>query len=321
MRKDPGFLADPPEGLVPPLLPAVGYRNRATCFIHETLPSFGLSFGFIQLTCNGPTWGRWYASHDCIVIGYSLTGNNQLAIRGYGDAIGPNPHDQSGCPVPAGRHRLFANAGVHQSYYMACSHGLLETLTEDHPPLAKLRNIPDDWETDPWQYYRVAEEDFRILEAIRTCDRTGVDRHRFVQLQFVRLMRLYAARIEQYGDDPYKQTETQFHRAANYIDANFRNSQLSHALIADAVNLSVEGLKKVFQRRGFQTTPYINLRRLNEAARLLRTTDTSIRDVAYLVGYADSSHFSALFREKYLRSPSEYRKHLKNNKIPQNPQK
>src|SRR5690606_38788662 len=159
------------------------------------------------------------------------------------------------------------------SYYMACSHGLLETLTEDHPPLAKLRNIPDNWETDPWQYYRVAEEDFRILEAIRACDRTGVDRHRFVQLQFVRLMRLYAARIEQYGDDPYKQTETQFHRAANYIDENFRNSQLSHALIADAVNLSVEGLKKVFQRRGFQTTPYINLRRLDEAARLLRTTD------------------------------------------------
>src|SRR5690606_13234024 len=114
--------------------------------------------------------------------------------------------------------------------------------------------------------------------------------------------------IAKYGDDPDKQTETQFHRAADYIDENFRNPGLNHALIADAVSLSVAGLKKVFQRRGFQALPYINLLRLDEAAHLLHTTDTPPRDLAYLVGYTDPSHFSALFREKFLRTPSEYRK-------------
>ncbi|WP_262250307.1 helix-turn-helix transcriptional regulator [Parapedobacter soli] len=312
MRKDVAFFADPPDGLVAPLLPAVGYRNRTTCFIHESQPSFGLSFGFLQLTCNRPTWGRWRASHDCIVIGYSRAGNLQMAIRGYGDAIGPHPQDLAGCPVPGGLHRLFANAGVHQCYYVACSHGLLDTLVEDSPALAKLKNIPDDWKIHPWQYYRAAEEDFRILEGIRTCDRQGMGRHRFVQQQFVRLMRRYAERIEQYGDDPGKQAETQFHRAADYIDKNFRNPNLSYTLIADAVNLSVDGLKKVFQRRSFKAIPYINLRRLDEAARLLRTTDTPIRDIAYGVGFADASHFSTLFREKFSRTPSEYRKALKN---------
>ena len=310
LRKDSGFLGNPPDGLSAPMLPANGYRNRTTCFIHESLPSFGLSFGFIQLTCNRPQWGTWRASHDCIVIGYSLSGSAQLAIDGLGDAIAPNEHDQSGRPVPGGRHRLFANAGLHQCYYVACSHGLLEALIEDHPPLARLRKIPSDWRIAPWQYYRTTEEDFRILEAIRTCKRTGMERHRFVLQQFERLMRLYAERIAEYGDDPDKQTETQFHRAADYIDENFRNPQLNHAHIADALSLSVEGLKKVFQRRGFRAVPYINLLRLDEAAHLLRTTDTPIRDIGHLVGYPDSSHFSALFREKFLRTPSEYRKQL-----------
>lgn len=262
MRKDAGFLAEPPDGLVAPRLPAVGYRNRSTHFIHESLPSFGLSFGFLQFTCNRDTWGGWHASHDCIVIGYSTKGNLQLAINGYGDAIGPYEHDQAGCPVPKGRHRLFANAGVHQSYYVVCSWGMLETLIEDHPSLARLRYIPDNWDTRPWQNYRVVEEDFRILEAIRTCERTGMDRHRFVQQQFVRLMRLYADRIAEYGDNPDRQFETQLHRAVAYIDANFRNPALNHAMIADALSVSVEGVKKIFQRHGVQATLYIKHLRL-----------------------------------------------------------
>ena len=313
MRKDAGFLAEPPDGLVPPLLPAVGYRNRSTHFIHESLPSFGLSFGFLQFTCNRDTWGGWHASHDCIVIAYSIKGSIQLAINGYGDAIAPYEQDQAGCPVPGGRHRLLANAGVHQSYYVACSWGMLETLIEDHPPLARLRYIPDDWDIRPWQNYRVVEEDFRILEAIRTCERTGIDRHRFVQQQFVRLMRLYADRIAEYGDNPDRQLETPFHRAVAYIDANFLNPALNHAMIADALSVSVEGVKKLFQRRGVQATLYIKHLRLREAARLLRETDTPIRDVAYLVGYTDPSHFAALFRKTFLRTPSNYRKHLKNS--------
>src|SRR5690606_37392406 len=136
-------------------------------------------FGFVQLICHRILRGSWQASGGCILVGYSIKGNAQLAINGYGDAVAPNERDQMGCPIPGGRHRFFANAGVHQCYYVPFSHGLLETLVENHPPLARLRNIPDDWYADPWQCYRTAEEDFRLLEAIRTCDRSGIDRHRF----------------------------------------------------------------------------------------------------------------------------------------------
>lgn len=314
LRKDSSFLDTPSEELSAPMLPASGYRNRATCFIHESLPSFGLSFGFIQLICNRDLWGTWRVSDDCIVVGYSATGNAQLAINGYGDAIAPNAQEQMGCPVPAGQHRFFANSGIHQCYYVACSHGVLAALIEDHAPLAKLRNIPGDWKTDPWQVYRVAEEDFRILETLRSCDRSGMDRHRFVQQQFARLMRLYAERIARYGNNPDKQTETPFHRAVDYIRENFRNPELNHAVIADAVSLSIDGLKKLFQRHGFQSVPFINLHRLGEAAHLLRTTNTPIGDIGYLVGFTNSSHFAALFREKFLLTPSDYRNQLKTKK-------
>ncbi len=48
------------------------------------------------------------------------------------------------------------------------SDGCFDSLPEPFlaPALARLQVVPDDWETAPWQWYRVADEDFRILESI-----------------------------------------------------------------------------------------------------------------------------------------------------------
>ncbi|QHW32790.1 AraC family transcriptional regulator [Paenibacillus rhizovicinus] len=48
--------------------------------------------------------------------------------------------------------------------------------------------------------------------------------------------------------------------------------------------------------------------RINEACRLLRTTDRKISDIASAVGYQDMPYFNGLFRRKNGVSPREYRK-------------
>lgn len=48
--------------------------------------------------------------------------------------------------------------------------------------------------------------------------------------------------------------------------------------------------------------------RIAEASRLLRSTDHSITDIAFDVGFGDSNYFSRQFRKTHGQSPREYRK-------------
>ncbi len=48
--------------------------------------------------------------------------------------------------------------------------------------------------------------------------------------------------------------------------------------------------------------------RIDEASRLLRSTDRSITDIAFEVGFSDSNYFSRQFRKTRGQSPREYRK-------------
>ncbi len=47
--------------------------------------------------------------------------------------------------------------------------------------------------------------------------------------------------------------------------------------------------------------------RLNEAMRLLRQDHQSITDIAYACGFSSSSHFGAIFKERFGCSPKQYR--------------
>lgn len=61
-------------------------------------------------------------------------------------------------------------------------------------------------------------------------------------------------------------------------------------------------------------TEYITKIRLNYAAMLLTTTETSIISISMSVGYDSISHFSKLFKDRYKLTPKEYRrKKIHNN--------
>ena len=52
---------------------------------------------------------------------------------------------------------------------------------------------------------------------------------------------------------------------------------------------------------------YIRNFRLAKAAELLKTTELSVKEIAYQVGYRSSAHFSDNFKDKYDTTPLVYR--------------
>ncbi len=66
-------------------------------------------------------------------------------------------------------------------------------------------------------------------------------------------------------------------------------------------------------RKNLNQSPieYLISYRLNEAKKLLRSSELPITEICYECGFSDSSYFGKAFRKAYGLSPREYRSHNK----------
>ncbi len=108
-----------------------------------------------------------------------------------------------------------------------------------------------------------------------------------------------------------QQTQVQrvIDRALDYIREHFDRSDLSLNSVAEAVNLSPSYLGAQFKRQ--TGTTYINFLttlRIEEAKRLLRSTDLSIQSIADKVGYPNVTNFYRHFQRLVGMTPAAYRK-------------
>ena len=77
--------------------------------------------------------------------------------------------------------------------------------------------------------------------------------------------------------------------------------------LADAVGLSrVQLHRRVKELTGISVGEFIRNIRLQQAARLLSEGDITVSQVAYAVGFANPTHFSAAFKRHFGVTPSEY---------------
>lgn len=93
----------------------------------------------------------------------------------------------------------------------------------------------------------------------------------------------------------------------DYIDKNL-DKEIKLTTLAEISSFSPYHLHRIV--RSFLKEPigvYITRRRVHKAASLLRSTDLSIQDIAYRVGYDMPSSLSKAFKQFYNVSPSEYR--------------
>ncbi len=78
--------------------------------------------------------------------------------------------------------------------------------------------------------------------------------------------------------------------------------------IAEKLNFSPYYLSKLFKQH-YNTTfiDYLTNIRIEEARKMLTSTNKSIKEVGELVGYPNSTYFVKLFKKKMDMTPSEYR--------------
>jgi AraC-like DNA-binding protein len=96
-------------------------------------------------------------------------------------------------------------------------------------------------------------------------------------------------------------------RAKDLADARYVEP-LDVAQLAAAAGLSRAHFSREF-RRAFGESPhgYLLTRRLERAAALLRTTDSSVAEICMSVGLQSVGSFTTSFKRAYGKTPTEYR--------------
>lgn len=92
------------------------------------------------------------------------------------------------------------------------------------------------------------------------------------------------------------------------VEARLEDSELSVEDLAAEMNLSrVQLYRKVKSLTGSTPVELLRTARLKRAYQLLLTTDKSVSEVAYQVGFTAPSYFTKCFKDEYGQLPGELR--------------
>lgn len=92
------------------------------------------------------------------------------------------------------------------------------------------------------------------------------------------------------------------------IEENLNSNDFNIDTIAETIGLSRSAFfKKLKSLTGFAPVDLVREIRLNKAAKLMESTDSSITEIAYTVGFRDAGYFGKCFRKKYGMTPKEFR--------------
>lgn len=97
--------------------------------------------------------------------------------------------------------------------------------------------------------------------------------------------------------------------AKDLADNHLTDPELSGAMLARELNVSVRSLQRAFAAAGESVTAYIRQRRLEEARLALSAPPSgrlSVSELAAHWQFADSSHFIRAFKKHYGRTPTDY---------------
>ena len=96
-----------------------------------------------------------------------------------------------------------------------------------------------------------------------------------------------------------------------YIEANFRNPDLSVSNIADEFHLSLSYLSKIFKEgTGQGVLDYINSTRVTYAKELLRQTGKSVKSIGEAAGFYNSNAFIRCLKKYEGLTPGQYREKM-----------
>lgn len=95
-------------------------------------------------------------------------------------------------------------------------------------------------------------------------------------------------------------------KAINYINLNF-DTALSLNIIADKIGINPSHLSRQFKKETSLTiTDFINKKRIEEAKFLIKQNNSSLIDIALMVGFNNHSYFCTVFKQFTNLTPTEY---------------
>jgi signal transduction histidine kinase/DNA-binding response OmpR family regulator len=129
-----------------------------------------------------------------------------------------------------------------------------------------------------------------------------IDLRRHMQEQFQRQMTLRPAKMRVSGVD--KEFMKELHRVMdkNISEADFNVDQLAKKLYMNRITL----YRKILALTGETPTEFIRSLRLKRGAELLESKFGSVTEVAFEVGFSNSSYFAKCFKDKFHQSPLDY---------------
>lgn len=97
-------------------------------------------------------------------------------------------------------------------------------------------------------------------------------------------------------------------RLVQYVDTNFKNSELCLTSAADYMGTSIYAVSRLFKEmtgKGFKD--YVTEKRLEYGHTLLCSTQKSIAEISAAAGFENANYFSTVFKLKYGMPPTKYR--------------
>ena len=101
--------------------------------------------------------------------------------------------------------------------------------------------------------------------------------------------------------------ETFLNKLQKIIDTDFSDPDFNAVVFSKKIGMSRMQLhRKLLAYTGLSTSAFIRSQRLKQAIQILKTSDATINEVAYSVGFNTPSYFIKCFKEVYRKTPSEY---------------
>lgn len=93
---------------------------------------------------------------------------------------------------------------------------------------------------------------------------------------------------------------------------NYYSSNINLTDISKRLSQSISNISHIFKKETNMTIMEYKInKQLEESCNLLKISNMSISDIASLVGFNDTSYFCKLFKNKYNKTPKEYRLGIK----------
>ena len=106
-----------------------------------------------------------------------------------------------------------------------------------------------------------------------------------------------------------RETDPFLQRLEEAIEANLNDSSFGVNELYEAVSMSqMQVYRKLKSVNGQTPSDVIRNYRLKKGRELLKTTDKTIAEIAYEVGFSDPNYFSRAFRKEFRQSPRSFRK-------------